>query len=369
MTNKLDLITESAEDLETGLNLGERPDTDILDKITDIYVPVLDTPAESVNNAFYYNGVGEFSVVEHGLQAWVMQLFIAADKCKKEADGDDIDIEFDNYRFRAHWQRTIENDQVNLRVLGKQPPSLDDLTFVPMWRELFMSNPLAQGGLVLISGETGSGKSTTSAALVRSWLEAHGGFCQAIENPPEYLLQGKHGEGRCVQSPVGAGGYKEAIRSALRAYPTISSGGGIMMVGECRDDESAAQLVQNAVNGFRVITTVHAGSPISAIQRIISLAASKVGGEEQARQLVSSGLRISVTQKIEITDDESKKGWDRGRVSGQLLYSKNPKSAVANAISEGKFTMLEGILTDQTTQIKLAGDKGKMATDLIGELK
>lgn len=102
---------------------------------------------------------------------------------------------------------------------------------------------------------------------MKARLEAWGGICVAVEDPPEPFLNGRHGSGRCIQVPVSPdGGYEEALILALRTRADF------LFVGEIRDSSTAAQVIQASINGHLIISTGHAGSVTQGIERISALA-------------------------------------------------------------------------------------------------
>lgn len=250
----------------------------------------------------------------------------------------DFRVRYEEHLFRGHRDTTVEGIILSLRRIPTDVPRLEDIVFPPAWQDLFMLPSFLHGGLVLIAAVTGQGKSTTVAGMVRSRLEKFGGYCRTIEDPPESPLQGRHGNGYCIQTPVDPAlpqneGYAAALRSALRSYPTLPGGGTICVVGEVRDGDTAAELIRAAVNGHLVITTVHASSAPTAIGRLAALA-EPVMGVSSARDLLSSALRLVVHQQLHL--NFKAKGWGRGRITGEILYSGSSGSGVANTIREGK---------------------------------
>lgn len=119
-------------------------------------------------------------------------------------------------------------------------------------------------GLIVMCGSTGSGKSTTLAALIQTLADRHGGRkkVRTIEDPPEFILPGR-------QTPVVRGadgkstGFSAALRAAMRGDPDI------IMIGEVRDNETGELTMDAAMTGHKVLTTVHGGSPFDAVDRLV----------------------------------------------------------------------------------------------------
>ncbi|MFD2274658.1 ATPase, T2SS/T4P/T4SS family [Undibacterium arcticum] len=175
-------------------------------------------------------------------------------------------------------------------------------------------------GLVLIVGEMATGKTSTASSLVVEWLKLNGGVGIALEDPVETPLNAIWGDGKCYQIPVSdrRGGYKSAMRKALR------TGSNIMLIGEIRDETTAAEVLKASINGHYVISTLHAGGLVQGIERMSAYCKSEL---EDTNQLMADGLAmviwLSSTKKylrpVVLTSPELKhtasklKIWSRSR--------------------------------------------------------
>ena len=205
--------------------------------------------------------------------------------------------------FRVRKSFTSKGFLYVLREIQKVVPTLNSKFLnLPDYYKQIMSSPfLLKGGLVVICGSTGNGKSTTATASLAQRLVDFGGLAITIEDPPEYQMTGKIGKGYCIQMPVceeNGGSFATAIKASLRMYPS-SQNSTIMMIGEIRDGETAAQLLRDSINGHLIFTTVHANDVITGISRIISLASMEIGAKE-ACELMSQSLRVIAHQKISL---------------------------------------------------------------------
>lgn len=247
--------------------------------------------------------------------------------------------------YRGHRQVTIEGVMHILRRLPAEVPELKKLGLPPQIVQIlgharFGSN----GGLVLVCGEAGHGKSTTCAAAIRERVIAHGAYCLTVEDPPEFPLHGDHPAaggklGKIVQVPVGDGGFAHALRNALRCYPS-NLRGSMLMVGEVQDPATAAHLLRAAMNGQLVFSTVHASDPLGALERLVSMAKDALG-EEQARSLLGHSLRAVLHQRL-----------SNGRLAMAHLFSRNANSPVATQIKNGNTNMLATELSQQGIQLQ-----------------
>lgn len=172
-------------------------------------------------------------------------------------------------------------------------------------------------GLIVIAGEMDAGKTTTAAAYVKAWLERNGGVALAIEDPPEVKLNGVHGRGRCIQTHASrnTGGYRENLIRGMR------SGANLIFLGEIRDEATALEVVRASINGHLIITTIHAGSVIEAIQRFEALCSSS--STVDVGEMLASGLACVIYQNLAKVPRQDGKGIDR-RLSYKYLNLLEP---------------------------------------------
>lgn len=204
-------------------------------------------------------------------------------------------VEVCQLRFRAQRMR---GDRYALRRLREEPPQLATLGLPAGVQKLLLESALkSSGGLVLISGLTGAGKTTTMSATIVGRLQLHGGYCLSIEDPPEDRLEGFHGaHGYCEQIDADEiGGYQLAMHNALRCFPAKEAS--MLAFGEVRDNESAAELLRIAVDGHLVLTTLHARTIQTALQRIVSLA--QAAGELGAADLLADSIQLVLHQRFD----------------------------------------------------------------------
>lgn len=150
-------------------------------------------------------------------------------------------------------------------------------------------------GLILIVGEQGTGKTTSAAAVLSARLEKWGGRGLAIEDPPETMLDGLHGAGRCLQVPVCErhGSYTEQIHAGMR------SGVSTLLIGEVRGAETGREAVTQSINGMTVITTIHGSDPRDGLQRLITWAEASTDGLGNASDLLAAGISAVIHQRLE----------------------------------------------------------------------
>jgi Tfp pilus assembly pilus retraction ATPase PilT len=311
--------------------------------ITDWYIPEID-PA----SGWAYPG----PVAIASDPALIMIAHSLAEACS-ERDSVEFVVNAEDRTYRGHRIDSVNGRIFSLRKMPSFVPAFHKLGLDPGIQKIMMSPRFSTGGLVLISGETGQGKSTTSASFLKARMERFGSFCLTLENPPELPLHGFHGEGPtrgiCVQTDVKAGEFGEALRGAVRCYPT--QGNSILFVGEVRDPETAGEALRIAINGHLVVTSIHGGDIISSLKRFMALALSYQGmSETEGRSVLASAFRLIVHQKLR----ESSQPGSSKRLDGQLLFSPHQMSPVANRLKEGK---VDGLSTDIQQQERLIQNK------------
>jgi twitching motility protein PilT len=216
--------------------------------------------------------------------------------------------------------RQIPQDIKSLEELGL-PAALHELTTKPR-------------GLVLVTGPTGSGKSTTLAALVDEINRTRSEHILTIEDPVEFV----HMHKRCIvnQREIGvdATGFGQALRAALRQDPDV------ILVGEMRDLETIGTALTAAETGHLVFGTLHTQSAPGTIDRVIDVFPAEQ--QEQIRVQLASTLQGVVTQTLLPTADGT------SRVAAlEILF---PDDAVRNLIRQGKVEQVYSVMQTNTSR-------------------
>lgn len=164
-------------------------------------------------------------------------------------------------RFRGNACLQRGSVKLSLRVLPIRIPTLDELNLPPVVKHLAGQNK----GLVLVCGPTGSGKSTTLAAMINYINTTQRRMIVTVEDPIEYLHQ--DGTSVIVQREVGydTKGFPSALRHALRQDPDV------ILVGEMRDQETISLAITAAETGHLVLSTLHANSTSEAVDRMVDV--------------------------------------------------------------------------------------------------
>ena len=227
-------------------------------------------------------------VTSQDARAMVLAM-VGPEKMKKFEENRDLDFSTQvasGHRFRvnAHVQR--DTIALSFRVIPNQVAKLDDLHLPPIVKEL-TDMPR---GLVLVTGHTGSGKSTTLAAMIGLINSRYGKRIITLEDPVEYLTENE----RCMieQREIGSDcpNFASGLRHALRQDPDI------IMVGEMRDLETTSFTITAAETGHLVISTLHTINASQSIERIIDIYPS--GQQNQIRTMLSNTLQAVISQTL-----------------------------------------------------------------------
>ncbi|TLS39232.1 type IV pilus twitching motility protein PilT [Pseudalkalibacillus caeni] len=226
------------------------------------------------------------------------------------------------FRINAYHQRNCI--ALAIRVIPSKIPSLEELQ-LPESLLKFAKKPQ---GLVLVTGPTGSGKSTTLASLINYMNENMSKHIITLEDPIEYL----HKHRRCIidQREIGfdTNNFANGLRAALRQDPDV------ILVGEMRDLETIATAITAAETGHLVLGTLHTSDAPSTIDRIIDVFPSNQ--QTQIRIQLASVLVGVVSQRLFPTNDR------KGRRAAIELLVNN--SAVANLIRNEKIHQINNVM-------------------------
>lgn len=196
-------------------------------------------------------------------------------------------------RFRVAVQLTVKGPYFCLRRINGIIPSLAAQGYGEGIIQRLL-NP-DRRGLVLFSGEMGTGKTTGAAATIHERLERHGGTGVTLEDPPEYNLQGGHGKyGFCMQRHVHRTKMADEIPGLMRA-----SAPEIIFLGEIRDPKAAQEVILAASNGHLILSTIHGKGITGTLSRLISLSSANSNmSTTEAANMLANSLSLIVHQKL-----------------------------------------------------------------------
>ena len=183
-------------------------------------------------------------------------------------------------------------------------------------------------GLVLVTGPTGSGKSTTLAAMINYINENHPAHILTIEDPIEFVHQSKKALVNQRELHEHTHSFANALRSALREDPDV------ILVGEMRDPETIGLALTAAETGHLVFGTLHTTGAAKTVDRIVDV--FPAGEKEMVRSMLSESLRAVISQTLLKTKDGS------GRVAAHEIMLSTP--AVRNLIRENKIAQIGSVM-------------------------
>lgn len=237
-------------------------------------------------------------------------------------------------RFRVNVMRQLNGMGGVFRVIPSKARTADELNLPDAVRNLCKVN----SGLILVTGKTGSGKSTTLAAMVDDINTREKGHILTIEDPIEFV----HTRKNCLISQreigVHAPSFAAALNSALREDPDV------ILVGELRDLETMSIAVTAAETGILVMGTLHTNGAAATVDRLVN--AFPADKQPHVRTMLSTSLRGVVSQQLIPKSDK------KGRVAALEILINTP--AIGNLIRQGKMDQLEnGMQTGSASGMRL----------------
>ncbi|WP_309398077.1 type IV pilus twitching motility protein PilT [Cerasicoccus maritimus] len=264
--------------------------------------------------------------------------------CGYEFVGDE-----ETYNFRLNVFMDRHGPAATMRMLPPKPPSIERVGFPydDIWEDLVN----LKQGLVLISGITGSGKSTTISSILNYINETRADRIITLEDPIEYLYESKQAMISQREVGVHVESFARGLRSALREDPDL------IFVGEIRDVETAALAISAAETGHLVFSTVHTRDAIGSVTRLIDM--FPTGRERELTTQLSMNLRTVVSQKLVPLAS------GQGRVVAMEVLRN--VSGVGNLIRSGKIHQLYSTMETKGSEGMLTMEQALL--DLVNEGK
>jgi len=227
-------------------------------------------------------------------------------------------------RFRVNAFSTRIGTSAVFRVIPTEVPTLDELDLPPIMKKFAELD----SGLVLVTGATGSGKSTTLAAMINHINQNMNKHILTIEDPVEFFHNSQKSLINHRELNADTLGFAPALKAALREDPDV------ILVGEMRDYETISLALTAAETGHLVLGTLHANSAAKTVDRIIDV--FPTGDKEMVRAMLSSSLQAVIAQKLLRRAD------GQGRVGAfEILVG---TSAVRNLIRENQISQITSMI-------------------------
>lgn len=303
---KINLDEETSENIQKFLSLNYRTNTSSESKELyyndDILLQIIHQAKEIGSSDIHFEIFEYQSRVRFRIDGKLMERFIiplgeyakianrikilaGADISEKRLPQDgriNIKTESDDFDIRVSFLPTIYGEKIVLRILTKDNSfiNLENLGFTKTELQVYKESIKKEEGIILISGPTGSGKTTTLYATLKK-LNTIDRNILTIEDPVEYTLEGINQ----VQLKEGIGlDFASTLRSFLRQDPNI------IMVGEIRDIATANMAIKASLTGHLVLSTIHTNSAWATISRLIDMGVPPF--------LVASTLHLSIAQRL-----------------------------------------------------------------------
>jgi twitching motility protein PilT len=236
----------------------------------------------------------------------------------------DFAVHFGEKRFRVNAFNTMKGPAAVLRAIPTHIKTLAEI-YAP---DIITSLSTLHRGLVLITGPTGSGKSTTVAALINHINKNYNKHILTIEDPVEFLHKSDKSLINQREIGVHSVSFARALKSSLREDPDI------ILVGEMRDLETIHLAITAAETGHLVIGTLHTSSAAQTVDRIIDVFPSE--DKDMIRTMLSNSIECVVSQKL------IKKADGSGRIPAFEVLTGTP--AIRNLIREGKIPQIYSLM-------------------------
>ena len=233
-------------------------------------------------------------------------------------------------RFRVNIFKDKGSVAASLRLIPTKIPTLEEMGMPPLLEKLTHT----RRGLILVTGPTGSGKSTTLAAMINHINLTRSEHIITIEDPIEFVHNHKLSVINQRELGMDTKSFSNALRASLREDPDV------ILVGEMRDLETIALAVSAAETGHLVFGTLHTNSAASSVDRMVDI--FPPGQQGQVRLQLSNNLQAIISQQLVPSTPGFQAQTGRGRVAAQEIMIANP--AIRNLIREAKAHQITSII-------------------------
>ncbi len=291
---------------------------------SDIHLSVGIPPVLRIHGSL--ERIGNYNLTKEDVESLAKEI-IDEEEFERFERNKEIDVAYtflEICRYRVNIYKEQGNCCIALRTITSAVPTMEDLKLPPIFKDFCKK----KRGLILVTGPTGSGKSTTLASMVGYINQVRKEHVIIIEDPIEYVH--KHGNSVINQRELGRDtkSFSNALRASLREDPDV------ILVGEMRDLETISTAITAAETGHLVMSTIHTIGAAKTIDRIIDIFPPHQ--QLQIRSQLSSVLEAVISQQLLPTANR------RGRVVGLEIMASTP--AVRNLIREGKTHQIQNVI-------------------------
>lgn len=222
------------------------------------------------------------------MQAWIERI-LPQHLHKRLTDNGDADFAFQSsagYRFRVNIFRQSQSYGIVMRIVSDTVRTLEELQLPTKLSEL----ALAKRGLILVTGATGSGKSTTCAAMLQKINLECAAHIITIEDPIEFRFKDERSTFQQREIGIDTNSFAIALRAALRQNPDV------IFVGELRDRETIETALSAAETGHLVLSTLHTSDAVESLSRILSYFPPHQ--HQSIRQILAQTLKAIISQRL-----------------------------------------------------------------------
>jgi twitching motility protein PilT len=222
------------------------------------------------------------------MQQWIDKL-LPAHLMKRLTSSGDADFAFQSqsgHRFRVNLFRQRQSYGMVLRVISNHIRTMEELQLPPVIRDISDE----RRGLILVTGATGSGKSTTLASIIQRINLERASHIITIEDPIEFNFKDELATIQQREIGIDSDSFSSALRAALRQNPDV------ILVGELRDQETTETALMAAETGHLVISSLHTSDAVESLSRLMSY--FEPHSHASLRQMLSQTLRAVVSQRL-----------------------------------------------------------------------
>ncbi|MEC5421935.1 PilT/PilU family type 4a pilus ATPase [Virgibacillus sp. C22-A2] len=299
-------------------------------KASDVHLTIGKAPIFRVNGNLIEQDMAK---IEPSDTKHIVKEIISTELWEKLGENRELDFSYgiagvSRFRINIFYQRGELS--LAIRIIPTEIPTIESLHLPKITKEIVQHTQ----GLVLITGPTGSGKSTTLASMINYMNQTMQKHIITLEDPIEYMHA--HKQSVIDQREIGfdTNSFANGLRASLRQDPDV------ILVGEMRDLATIATAVTAAETGHLVLATLHTSDAVSTIERIIDVFPAEQ--QAQIRIQLSTILKAVISQRLLITNDNFER-----RVATEVLVN---TSAVKNLIRNEKLHQIQNVLQTSKDQ-------------------